>query len=83
METFELKVLSILIGSFVGYISFLINITEISFIFSMIVLGVFIYLFDRKFNKNNKWWFYNCIIYYVFMWIAIWAIFYNTKIIGA
>jgi CDP-diglyceride synthetase len=69
------------VGGIMGYISFIINQPLLNLVFALAILIIIIYV-NRKISKiteEKKWWMSSVLIY-LFMWMLVWTIFYNTRI---
>ena len=81
----ELKstITNAVIGGIVGYISFLINQPIMNLVLAMAVLIITCFALKKlwKIDKERKWWISNAVIIFLFVWLIVWTIFYNTKIV--
>ena len=78
------SVILAVIGVIVGYLSFLINRPLYSLGLAIVVLIIIYVAFTKvlKLAEPKKWW-ANKAILYIFMWLVIWAIFFNVYIVKA
>ena len=75
--------ISAVIGGIIGYISFIINQPIMNLVLAIAVLAITCFTLKRvwKIEKERKWWISNAIIVFLFVWLIVWTIFYNTKIV--
>lgn len=82
---FELRssIINAVIGGVVGYISFLINQPIMNLVLAIVVLAITCLILKKvwKIEKERKWWISNAVIIFLFVWLIVWTIFYNTKIV--
>lgn len=66
-----------------GYVSFYINHTAYATLASVVVLilATFAMRVAFKIKEGLKWWLGNGVIVYIFLWLIIWTIFYNTYVL--
>lgn len=80
----ELKIILIFtcVGIITGYVSFLINSPLRNLILTLAILAGITLATKKIFRvkESIKWWFKPAIIY-LFIWLIVWTIFYNTKIL--
>ena len=71
------------IGGVAGYIAFLINEPLTNLVLALAVLTATSFILKKiwKIQKGRKWWISNAIVIFIFVWLVVWTIFYNTKII--
>ncbi len=71
-------------GVILGYTSFIINQPKISIILSLTVILALRVLIKTvwKIKQPPKWWLGNGIIIYIFIWLIVWTIFYNIRLLG-
>ncbi len=71
------------LGIIVGYISFLINFTSAAAVLMIIVAVAAKFAVAKiiKVKEDWKWWFGNAIIAYIFLWLVVWTIMFNTVIL--
>ena len=66
-----------------GYVSFTINNTAYATLAALVALAA-ITLALRvlwKIKEGAKWWLGNGVIVYLFLWLIVWTIFYNTYVL--
>ena len=75
-------IITVVIAAAAGYISFIINEPLSSFGFAVVLLAIYAFLFKTimKIQKERKWWVSNCIVVFLFVWLIIWTIFYNLRL---
>ena len=84
---FDLELRSALInaviGGIVGYVSFLINQPIMNLALAIAVLAGMSFILKKvwKIKKERKWWISNAVLVFIFVWLIVWTIFYNTKIV--
>jgi multisubunit Na+/H+ antiporter MnhG subunit len=68
-----------IIGIIVGYASFVINNSTLSFVLMIIVGAVFYFLVKiaAKIKQDKRWWIGNAFIVYIFLWLITWIVYYN------
>ena len=66
-----------------GYVSFSINHTAYATLAAVVVLGLLTLALRAvfKIKEGAKWWLGNGVIVYLFLWLIIWTIFYNTSLL--
>ncbi len=71
------------IGGIAGYISFLINEPLTNLVLALVVLTATCFILKKiwEIKKERKWWISNAIVIFLFVWLVVWTIFYNTKIV--
>ena len=81
----ELKstITNAVIGGIVGYISFLVNQPIMNLVLAIAVLIITCFALKKlwKIDKERKWWISNAIIIFLFVWLIVWTVFYNTKVV--
>jgi len=81
----ELKstIINAVIGGIVGYISFLVNQPIMNLVLAIAVLIITCFALKNlwKIDKERKWWISNAIIIFLFVWLIVWTVFYNTKVV--
>ena len=70
------------LGAIVGYVSFTLNNSSLSFLVMVVVAGAAILLLSkiRKVAVDIKWWLSNGLVVYILLWLVVWTIFYNVAI---
>jgi uncharacterized membrane protein YcaP (DUF421 family) len=76
-------IINAVIGGVIGYASFLINQPIVNLVLAIVVLAVTCLILKSvwKIKKDRKWWISNAAIIFLFVWLIVWTIFYNTKIV--
>ncbi|HLD39101.1 MAG TPA: hypothetical protein VJB05_02190 [archaeon] len=71
------------IAVIVGYVSMTMNNTAYAAVVAILVLVVLTFALRAvfKIKQDVKWWLGNGVIVYLFLWIIVWTIFYNTYVI--
>ena len=71
-----------IIGTIIGYVSFTINQPLLNLLLAIVVLAatIFIIRLVWKVQKNFRWWLGNGIVVFLFIWLAVWTIFYNLNL---
>ncbi|HIG97269.1 MAG TPA: hypothetical protein HA230_02900 [Candidatus Aenigmarchaeota archaeon] len=71
------------IAVIMGYVSMTINNTAMAALVAIIVLVILTFVLRAvfKIKEGAKWWMGNGVIVYLFLWVIVWTIFYNTYII--
>jgi uncharacterized membrane protein YcaP (DUF421 family) len=76
-------IINAVIGGVIGYASFLINQPILNLVLAIVVLAITSLILKKiwKISKEGKWWISNAVIIFLFVWLIVWTIFYNTKIV--
>lgn len=71
-----------LLGSIVGYLSFIIKSNTGSLVMMIVFLLAAKFLGQKllKEKKDSKWWLGNGVIIYIFVWFITWTVFYNVLV---
>ena len=71
------------LGIIVGVISFYINYTSAAAVLMIIIAIIGKVALGKILNVKEdwKWWFGNGIIAYIFLWLVVWTIMFNTVVL--
>ena len=76
-------IIHIIVAIVIGYVSFILNSPLHNLIIALAVLAGTIWSTKTLFKiekKPARWWINNIIIY-LFTWLIVWTLFYNTRIL--
>jgi hypothetical protein len=72
------------LGAIVGYVSFVVNNPLYNLATAVVVLFLLNFSLKNvlKIKKKFSWWLGNGVIVYLLLWIIVWTIFYNYRLLG-